>query len=76
MLIKSNLDTLKEIIRSEKQIVDEYGVLLKSTSEPQLKTEIQKIVSSHNNHIKKIISLLQAKREYLSKHGGTNENIG
>ena len=76
MLTKSYLDTLEEIIGSEKQITDEYGILLKSASEPQLKTEIQKIISSHNNHIKKIISLLQAKRENLSKQGGTNENIG
>lgn len=59
MLTQNDLNVASNLIGTENTVICEFEKLLKSVSEPQLKTEFQNVISSHRNHKQKLIRLIK-----------------
>lgn len=63
MISNKEFMCIKSLLETEKSVTEEYEKLLKSASEPQLKTEFQNIISSTRNHTGILIKYLEENNE-------------
>lgn len=63
MISKNELKCINNILTTENDILDELNKTLNSVNEPQLRSELQNVISSHRNHISKIVKVLEKNNE-------------
>lgn len=59
MINRIELKHIEDVIDTETDSLELMKKLMISVNEPQLRSELETIISSHRNHISKIISLLE-----------------
>ena len=63
MICKKELNCIEKLIETEKDSLEIIRDLINEVNEPQLRTEIQSVISSHRNHISKLLSVLEKNNE-------------
>lgn len=63
MICKKELSCINKLAEVEMDSLEAFRELSNSVSEPQLRTEIQNVISSHRNHISKLLALLENDNE-------------
>ncbi len=51
MLTEIEFKCLKRLASTEMKLIREYEELYRGAREPQLKSDLQSVVASHNNHL-------------------------
>lgn len=59
MLNSEHLKSMDRLIETEKKLIKEFKMLVKETSEPQLKNDFEVVVASHKNHLKYLNTVIE-----------------
>lgn len=57
------MNSINLLSKTEKQIIEEYSLLIKELNDPQIKTSFQNIIATHRNNLNKLKKLLGEKNE-------------
>ncbi len=63
MISINELKCIKTILTTENEMLGELNKILNSVNEPQLRSELQNVISSHRNHMSKLIKVLEKSNE-------------
>lgn len=59
MMTEKELKCINRLAQTEKKLISEYELLYHSASEPQLKSNLQSVIASHNNHLMSLTKFME-----------------